>query len=79
MQYGEAELQRFRETMTVLYQIINSRHKNSEDIANEIQDAIHDVIFGHSIKTDYYLTEEEFIEAENEILEMINMSREDFE
>lgn len=78
MQYGETELQRFRDTMTVLYKIVNSRYKNSEDIANEVQDAIHDVIFGHSIRTDYYLTEEEFIEAENEILELLSIDREDY-
>lgn len=78
MQYSEVELQRFREAIIVLYQIVNSRYKNSEDIVNELQDAIHDVIFGHSIRNDYYLTEDEFTEAENEILEMLNINREDF-
>lgn len=77
MQYSEAELQRFKETLVVLYKIVNG-NEGVEVKLDELQDAIHDVIFGHSIRNDYYLTEDEFTEVENEILEMLNINREDF-
>lgn len=77
MQHSEVELQRFKETMVVLYKIVNG-DEGIEVKMDELQDAIHDVIFGHSIRNDYYLTEDEFTEVENEILEMLNINREDF-
>lgn len=74
---GEIELKRFRETIVVLYRMINSADKYGDYRNDYLNDAIHDAVFGHSIKNDYYLTEEEYIETENEILELLEINRED--
>lgn len=76
MYCGEEELKRFQETIVVLYRIISSS-ENPEKTLESLQDAIHDAIFGHSIRDKYYLTEEEYIETENEILELLEINRED--
>lgn len=60
-----------RELAVVLYKLAE------EGDLELIKDAIHDILFGHSIRNDYYLTEEEYIKIEDEILETLNINKED--
>lgn len=61
-----------RELAVVLYKLAE------EDDLDLIKDAIHDTLFGHSVRNDYYLTEEKYIKIEDEILEILNINKEDF-
>lgn len=60
------ENQHFKETIVVLYKLINEK-ENVDTKLDKIGDAISDVIFGHSIRSKEYLTDDEFVEAVEDI------------
>lgn len=60
-----------RDLVIVLYKLAE------EDDLDLIRDAIHDTLFGHSVRNDYYITEEEYMKTEDEILELLEINKED--
>lgn len=72
MTFEEREKIRLYNSLVVLYKL---SQKEQRDL---IDDAIHDLIFGHSIDNDYYITLNEYNKYEAEILELININKEDW-
>lgn len=60
-----------RDLVIVLYKLVE------EDDLDLIRDAIHDALFGHSVRNGYYITEEEYIKIEDGILELLEINKED--
>lgn len=71
MSKKDNELQRFRESIVVLHKLINS-NGNVDHTLDKIGEAISDLIFGHGIRNEHYLTDDEYKDAENDIDELVN-------
>lgn len=72
MNNDEKELERFYESLVVLFRLSQDRNYD------KIDDAIEDLIFNHGIKDEYYITKEEYEDTEKELIDLTGDHREDW-